>query len=897
MTDAQHQPAADEKLIRDTLAYQYQGVPGLISICSDADKWVGRRFPTDEAGIAAATAYVMQLDRRQPKGIYSQVTTLREDPPKGRGGKELAHAVTWLWADGDFGKLGHKPGLDDLPHPADAEHVRDIVLAAGLPEPTGWVLSGGGCNPVWMLDQPHIISDEADRVATEQITAGLQAVLGATAYGHGCGWDTQVGNLDRLMRLPGTVNRKGDQQRTTTSLVGSGELVPLDVMRKAVAHLEPNARAVLDKAAAEKRARQDERTGRATVPPPRAARTHAGLGTGASVFDILAAGLSFRDVLEPAGWTYRGSSGGRDKWLRPAGAEGAADSDYSLICDDHVAVNWSERSGLPVGQQPSGRKLTVPTLWAHLHYSGNESEAARDVLRAAHDQPCSPAARSLPAPLLAEVQRRCRPPRTETPRQDPPPPPEEDMWAALDEPEPEHGHANDEPSESRRMPGLLPEEFYAARPELQQIRQAAHSRNRSGDVAFYATLARLSGMVPHFIRADTGVADFVSLNLFAAIVGPSGAGKSTGVQVGKRLLTPHGRMDFRDGLPIGSGEGIAEVFMGTTEESTGEIHKGGPKKGDPVMATVRAQVRHNAFFYVDEGATLTRLMTERSGSTLGETLRSAAVGQTLGQTNASKDNSRYIPGGSYSLGLLVGFQPETAAPLFEEVAEGTPQRFLWGVVNDPSIPDEPCPWPGELHEWRNAITTDGEKLITSTTHITFDPQITTELRRIDLANARGESLPDGPGPLDSHAPLMKIKVSSLLAILSGRLHVTADDWALAEMVWRASCAARDWVIAYAERQRRTETEKRTQARIVEEVRLDQARLAADEARVDKKVDRVSVRLASLVHASGETTRKEVRAKFAGRDKKYIGDGIALAVLRDWVVDSGGKLAAGRSRPS
>ncbi|MER5892307.1 YfjI family protein [Streptomyces sp. NPDC001876] len=432
MTDQPPTPVTiDEALVRASLTHQYQGVPGLLSICSDADGWAGRRFTTDEAGIADAVQYVIQLDTRQPKGIYAQVTTLRERPEKGRGGKDLAHGLTFLWADGDFGNVGHKPGPDEMPHPDDADHVREIVASSQLPEPSGWVLSGGGFNPMWMLDQAHVITDE-DRARVEGMTAGVQTILGAAAYGHGCTWDTQVGNLDRLMRVPGTVNRKGGQARPTGSVAGSATPVPLSLMFERVTELEPAARAALEKAAAEKRARQDARTGRPAVPPPRARTVSTG---GSSVFDILAANLTFRDILEPAGWTYRGTSGGRDKWLRPAGSEGSAESDHSLVCDDHVAVNWSERAGLPTGSQPSGRKLTVPTLWAHLHYGGNESEAARDVLRAAHDQPCASPARALPPQILLQVKQKCRPPRADP--QAAAVPQHDYDWDALVEPESE----------------------------------------------------------------------------------------------------------------------------------------------------------------------------------------------------------------------------------------------------------------------------------------------------------------------------------------------------------------------------------------------------------------------------------------------------------------------------
>ncbi|MEU3292992.1 hypothetical protein ABZ722_11590 [Streptomyces longwoodensis] len=870
---------ADEQLVAATLAYHFQDVPGLLSVCSDADGWVGRRFPTDASGITAATQYVTTLDARAAKGVYAQVTTLRQRPTKGRGGKDLAHGLTFLWADGDFGTTGHKPGLDDMPHPADAEHVREIVLASGLPEPSGWWLSGGGFNPIWALSEPYVIGTDDDRAAIEQFTMGLQAVLGGTAYSHGCSWDTQIGNLDRLMRIPGTVNRKtGD--RPTGSLPGTGEPVDLAVMREAVHRLEPHARELLEKAAVEKRARHDARTGRTTVAPPPRRATFPRSSGGTSVFDILASELTFRDVLEPAGRTYRGTAAdGREKWLRPAGAEGASDSEHSLVCDDHVAVNWSERSGLPVGQQPTGRKLTVPTLWAHLHYGGDEREAALDVLRAAFDEDAQAPARALPATVLGRVRQRCRPPaqRTSTP-----PPPPDDMWAAFAEtPEPAPAD-EDQVEEPPQIPGLIPEEFYATRPELAHIRQAGHSRNRSGDVALLSVLTRLSGMVSHRIRADTGVAGYASLNLFGGIIGPSGIGKSTGVEVADRLMPAPTHLDFRDGLPLGSGEGLAEIFMDTVEEETGEVRKRG-RTETPVTVKVRKQVRHNAFFYVDEGATITRLMKERSGSTLGETLRSAAVGQTLGQTNASKDTSRYIPSGSYSLGLLVGFQPETVAPLFEEVAEGTPQRFLWVQVVDPSIPDEQPPWPGELTAWRSAAVTASGDEASGFVLVTFDEAIKAELRAADLAKVRGQTPASELNPLDSHAPLMRVKLASLLAILGGRRHVNAEDWRLAQMLWDASCATRDSVLAYAENLRRAEQEQRTRARIEEEVRVDRAKQLADEARADRAVERLATRLALLVREKGPQTRRAVRDRTAGRDKKHLPDAFAYATLREWVV--------------
>lgn len=862
---------ADEQLVRASLAYHYQDAPGLLSICSDADRWVGRRFTTNETGVDAAVQYVMHLDQQHPKGIYAQVTTLRENPAKGRGGKDLAHAVTLLWADGDFGTAGHKPGLDDMPHPIDAQHVREIIEAAGLPQPSGWWLSGGGCNPVWQLDQPRIISDPADRAALEQITMGVQAILGACAYGHGCGWDTQVGNLDRLMRIPGTINRKGGDERPTSSLPGTGAPVTFTAMADAVTRLEPDARRILEKAAQAKRARQDERTGRTPAPaaPPR--RTGAfPVNGGTGVFDIIAAGMAFRDVLEPAGWTYRGTAGdGRHKWLRPAGAEGSADSEYSLVCDDHVAVNWSERAGLPVGQQAAGRKLTVPTLWAHLHYSGNEREAALDVLRAAFGKTSGAAARNLPAAVLTEVQRRCRPPAD--------PPPREDIWAGTaeepdDDTQPDQGTDADGTPAPRR--GLLPETFWSSRAVFQHIRQAAHSQGCSGDLVLYSTLARLSGMLSHRIRAVTGIGGRASLNIFAAMVGTSGSGKSISAGCVRDLIAPLDD-DFRDGLPIGTGEGIAETFMGSVDEPTGELHLKGPYKGDPVMAKVRKQVRHNAFFYVDEGQALAQLGS-RTGSTLGETLRRAAIGEALGQTNASEERTRYIAPGTYSLGLLAGFQPAIATAVLADAHTGTPQRFYWGLADDPTIPDVPPPWPGaiEPHPCRNRPDEPVD--------VAFPERIKRMLWADRVARGRGEI---EVAELDGHAGLMKVKLAALFAILDGgRLVVTEEDWELAETAWQSSCAVRDALVLRAHREAEAERTRMEDAKIHAELRSHVAK---------KDADLTLERVAHLVrrHASqvGGITYGGLKKALASRDRPAAEKAVSLAVTRGWVYEEGDRI--------
>jgi hypothetical protein len=148
---------------------------------------------------------------------------------------------------------------------------------------------------------------------------------------------------------------------------------------------------------------------------------------------------------------------------------------------------------------------------------------------------------------------------------------------------------------------VLPEVgFYDQRDVLWNIRRYAHSRGVSADATLYATLARISGMVPKECRVETGIGSSAGapLHLFVANVGPPGASKTASTSVARDLFVPNPLLDFGDSLPIGSGEGIAEAFMGEAEEETGELYRkttANANAGDPKTIKVRKQVRHYVF--------------------------------------------------------------------------------------------------------------------------------------------------------------------------------------------------------------------------------------------------------------------------------------------------------------
>jgi hypothetical protein len=426
------------------------------------------------------------------------------------------------------------------------------------------------------------------------------------------------------------------------------------------------------------------------------------------------------------------------------------------------------------------------------------------------------------------------------------------------------------------LPGLLPEEFWASRTVFQHIRNAAHARICSGDVLFWATMARLSGMLPHYIRAETGIGVRASLNIFAASVGKSGTGKSSGAALARGLMPTPLDLDFRDGIPPGSGEGIPEVFIEAVQEDTNKTDS----KGKKIYKTVRKQVRHNAYIYIDEGALLTKL-GQRSGATIDETLRSAAMGQQLGSTNASEDRKRQIDPETYSLGMFVGYQPKTAIPLLADGGTGSPQRFFWSWVLDPSIPDIAPAYPGAI---RNHPAYKHREL-RKPLDITFPKWIRDEMHEYKRAVGRGDIEPD---ELDGHASIMKTKLAAMFALLDDRIEVDDKDWELAGIAWRCSCEVRNSLIASAQRQAREIQELQDEAAVNLAVRTHEAKSDAD-----RRLERIAQGvLRHTVKAALEgITRGGLRKCFSGDDKPYVQQAIDLAIAKAWVFEDEGRIYA------
>ncbi|MFE6388379.1 bifunctional DNA primase/polymerase [Nocardiopsis dassonvillei] len=445
-------------------------------------------------------------------------------------------------------------------------------------------------------------------------------------------------------------------------------------------------------------------------------------------------------------------------------------------------------------------------------------------------------------------------------------------------------NTNGDPCEDNNL--NLPDSFWESRKSLKHIRTAAHSQASSADVVLYATLARMSAMVDHRTRVDTGVKSPASLNLFVAIVGKSGAGKTSGVSGAlERLMpVPDTLEGFRDGLPLGSGEGIVEAYMGTVWE---EDHNNLKKDGTPKQVQVRKQVRNNAFFRLDEGESLTKQL-ERSGTTVGPIMRSAWVGDLLGQANARQETTRILPRGSYAMGLLIGYQEETAGALLDDSAAGTPQRFLFCNATDPNIPHQRITHPGELSGYMLGDDDPFTDAVALTLH--FPDDLKDELWKSQRELAAGER--EVENELDSHEPLTRAKVAALLALLDGRVDVTREDWDLSGVVWETSCAVRDAVLNINREKARAEEERQINKRLREAERTELVK-----SNVNKKAKTVASSIARKVHDGGGMAATELRRGLRSDKRNVFAEALDYAEGQSWImVDEDSFVTPGDAAP-
>ncbi|QZH66932.1 hypothetical protein [Mycolicibacterium farcinogenes] len=373
---------------------------------------------------------------------------------------------------------------------------------------------------------------------------------------------------------------------------------------------------------------------------------------------------------------------------------------------------------------------------------------------------------------------------------------------------------------------MTDEEFFSATTELRTIYQWARARYAAPWAVFGAVLLRVSASTGPEVQLPGIIGGRASLNLLAAFVSPSGGGKGISDKVAREVWP-----DPIIERPIGSGEGIAATFM--------------PPKKDGQEPITRA------IFSVPEIDTLAGI-AGRQGSILLAQLKSMAMGELLGQSNASDATTRIVQAHTYRCCLSVGAQPGHCGVIFSDTSGGTPQRFLWFPTTDPDMPASPASDPGPL----NTSLPPWARLSTEAMEIEYGPEeIAQTVIAAHIARQRGDS-----EALDGHALLTRCKVAAVLAVMHHRSVVSELDWQLSETVMAVSDRTRDWILSEAKRADR----EKARARALRQAEFNDV--------IDNRLlDGVKNSIIRTLERDGEQAGNALRSRMGKRERRDLFD--------------------------
>ena len=398
---------------------------------------------------------------------------------------------------------------------------------------------------------------------------------------------------------------------------------------------------------------------------------------------------------------------------------------------------------------------------------------------------------------------------------------------------------------------LTDAEFWDSRDSLKAIRDQAYARLASPWSVLGVAICRALAHIPPWITLPPVIGGKGSLNAFVAIVGRSGAGKGISEAVAAELL-PFDEDDNIGLLPVGSGEGLAHAYV---------VRRGKDSADGPGIDRLRTA----CMFSIPEVDTLTSI-GGRQGSTIMSKLRSAYSGEEIGFSYADPTKRLLVGAHNYRMTMVLGVQPERAAPLFADAAGGTPQRFVWLPANDRRIGEDPGAEVGQLEvpgprEWGG-----------NPRDIDIPDMARNVIRSAHIARARGDG-----NALDGHALQTREKVMVALCVLDGRM--TPDEW--------------DWVLAGAVMAKSDETRNAIDAEMtaaVEREWAEKGRLAglsregADVTAHEKRVRRIAARMAEALDRRGPRLAWSDLVKTVNsRDRDIVPEAASLLVQRGSIV--------------
>lgn len=397
---------ASERVIHEWLQELHGKSSGLLHVCSTGD-WTGRRVDV-HLGRQEAVDYFISRDAAGVSGCYLRATTIIPTAPTDHGKRAgAAHSASLpgLWADIDIAGPGHKhtPNYPDMPNynpgralvyplPPDIDTGYRIVDEAGLLCPTLWIHSGGGLYPWWLLNEPEELEGDSFALdAAMKLSDGWQRALIAAAHRLGVDYGN-VGDLARVLRVPGTMNRKADPERPCAVFETGGPRYTFDSLAESLM--------------ASQQAHSPEQEQRSKPPIPAPVTISGPLAVPpqgpreGSPLDAFEDAVGWDQILEPAGWTLHHASGGTSYWTRPGKrpVDGVSATTGHDSGRDRMFV-FSTSAGLPVQES-----MTKSHVWGLLNGYGTDNKAvAKALVSQGFGTPLATSQRGYVTPLGPQV--------------------------------------------------------------------------------------------------------------------------------------------------------------------------------------------------------------------------------------------------------------------------------------------------------------------------------------------------------------------------------------------------------------------------------------------------------------------------------------------------------------
>lgn len=326
---------------------------------------------------------------------------------------------------------------------------------------------------------------------------------------------------------------------------------------------------------------------------------------------------------------------------------------------------------------------------------------------------------------------------------------------------------------SANLPPWWVQDLMSSTGTLRHIRDVALSRVMVPEGVLAMVLGRclfeapIESVLPGITGSDA------ALNIGVVLAGHPGSGKSSTIDLSRSILGMVGRdqQSYESGL--GSGEGFIELFLQPGVKET----KDGENKPDYNNLVVSEDPR--AIVLVDEIQTL-ESFSSRRGSTSSTMLRTALTGGALSTANTrAGGRNRHVPSRSYRALVVMGVQPRHSEALLseQEVAGGTPQRFLWAPMYDETMNIQDV---NEALARVDKVSLDWVMPAGVGRQIRYPEQVKQQILGASIRQVSKDPIGVGTSYYsEGHLLLLQLKIAFALAILHSETEISMLWWEMA----------------------------------------------------------------------------------------------------------------------